>query len=117
MPPPDVPLLISTSVSPAMRAVTFVNTPLPGAIVTVSANAMPATAAIAATNIALLISLRSFFSARTAFATRRKYPLLRTKDEGQMTKDRGSILCPPSSVLCPFRTWRYHIIFQPSPAS
>ena len=41
MPPPDVPLLISTSVSPAMRAVTFVNTPLPGAIVTVSAIAAP----------------------------------------------------------------------------
>ena len=37
MPPPDVPLLISTSVSPAMRAVTFVNTPFPGAIVTISA--------------------------------------------------------------------------------
>ena len=37
MPPPDVPLLISTSVSPVMRAITFVNTPLPGAIVIVSA--------------------------------------------------------------------------------
>ena len=47
MPPPDVPLLIATSVSPAMRAVTFVNTPFPGAIVTVSAIAAPTATATA----------------------------------------------------------------------